>query len=106
MAMLKAAYLDTPDIQTATFHLLHELFAEWGLIVLIADKAPFKRQMISIFEDDLFRGEPTRIVNDTVARLGKQYKIQANPRPINLFYLKGVLPSCFDRTKEGLAGVY
>jgi bacillithiol synthase len=105
MAMLKAAYLETPDIQTATFHLLHQLFAEWGLIVLIADKAAFKRQMISIFEDDLFREEPTRIVNDSVARLGEAYKIQANPRPINLFYLKDDLRNRIERTKEGFVVV-
>lgn len=105
MTMLKAAYLESPDIQTATFHFLHQLFAEWGLIVLIADKAAFKRQMIAVFEDDLFREEPTRIVNDSVARLGEQYKIQANPRPINLFYLKGDLRNRIERTKEGFVVV-
>src|ERR1700733_6745342 len=29
MALLKAAYLESPDIQTATFRLLHSLFAEY-----------------------------------------------------------------------------
>src|ERR1700761_2740209 len=69
MGLLKAAYLDSPDIQTATFKLLHSLFAEYGLVTLIADKAVFKKQMIAVFEDDLFRQEPTRIVNDAIARL-------------------------------------
>jgi bacillithiol biosynthesis cysteine-adding enzyme BshC len=101
MSMLKAAYLESPDIQTATFKFLHGLFAEWGLIVLIADHAAFKRQMISVFEDDLFHEVPTKIVNDSVARLGEQYKIQANPRPINLFYLKDDLRNRIERTKEG-----
>jgi bacillithiol synthase len=105
MAMLKTAYLDNPDIQTATFKFLHELFAEWGLIVLIADKAAFKRQMIAVFEDDLFREEPTRIVNAAVTRLGEQYKIQANPRPINLFYLKDDLRNRIERTKDGFGVV-
>jgi bacillithiol biosynthesis cysteine-adding enzyme BshC len=105
MAMLKAAYLESPDVQTATFRFLHDLFAEWGLIVLIADKAAFKRQMISVFEDDLFREEPTRIVNESVARLGEAYKIQANPRPINLFYLKDDLRNRIERTKEGFVVV-
>jgi bacillithiol synthase len=105
MAMLKAAYLESPDVQTATFRFLHDLFAEWGLIVLIADKAAFKRQMISIFEDDLFREEPTRIVNESVARLGEKYKIQANPRPINLFYLKDDVRNRIERTKDGFVVV-
>src|SRR6185437_13098613 len=34
MAMLKDAYLDSPDIQTATFKLLHALFAEYGLVTI------------------------------------------------------------------------
>lgn len=88
MTLLKEAYLESPDIQTATFRILHRLFADFGLIVLIADKAAFKRQMIAVFEDDLFRQEPSRIVNDTIGRLGAVYDIQANPRDINLFYLK------------------
>ena len=91
MGMLKAAYLESPDIQTATLRILHSLFADYGLVVLIADKPAFKRQMIAVFEDDLFRQEPSRIVNETITRLGAQYNIQANPREINLFYLKGDL---------------
>lgn len=105
MRMLKAAYLDSPDVQTATFRLLHELFADYGLIVLIADKAVFKKQMTAVFEDDLFREEPTRIVNEAVDRLGEHYKIQANPRPINLFYLKDDLRNRIERTAEGFAVV-
>jgi len=88
MALLKEAYLESPDIQTATFKMVHRLFAEWGLIVLIADKAAFKKQMIAVFEDDLFRQEPSRIVGESIDRLSKSYDIQANPREINLFYLK------------------
>ncbi|GGA83299.1 bacillithiol biosynthesis cysteine-adding enzyme BshC [Puia dinghuensis] len=91
MSLLKTAYLDSPDIQTATFRILHSLFAEYGLVVLIADKAAFKRQMIAVFEDDLFRQEPSRIVNYSIERLSEHFDIQANPRDINLFYLKGDL---------------
>lgn len=101
MRLLKAAYLDSPDIQTATFRLLHSLFAEYGLIVLIADKAVFKKQMAAVFEDDLFRQEPTRIVTESITRLSEHYKIQANPRPINLFYLKDDLRNRIERTPDG-----
>ena len=101
MPMLKAAYLDSPDIQTATFRILHSLFAEYGLIVLIADRAAFKRQMIGVFEDDLFRQEPSRIVNETIGRLDAKYDIQANPREINLFYLKDDLRNRIEKTGEG-----
>ena len=105
MRLLKTAYLESPDIQTATFRLLHSLFGEYGLIVLIADKALFKRQMISVFEDDLFRQEPTQIVEKTIGQLNRHYKVQANPRPINLFYLKDNLRNRIERLGEGFAVV-
>ncbi|MBS1661520.1 MAG: bacillithiol biosynthesis cysteine-adding enzyme BshC [Bacteroidetes bacterium] len=88
LAMLREAYLESPDIQTATFRLLHRLFAEYGLIVLIPDRADLKKLMIPVFEDDLFQQTPSAIVEKTIGQLSAHYKVQANPRLINLFYLK------------------
>ncbi|MBO9633645.1 MAG: bacillithiol biosynthesis cysteine-adding enzyme BshC, partial [Chitinophagaceae bacterium] len=86
--MIKEAYLNSPDIQTATFKLIHELFAEYGLITIIPDTAAFKKLMVSVFEDDLYHQTPGTIVEQTIEKLGQHYKVQANPRAINLFYLK------------------
>jgi bacillithiol biosynthesis cysteine-adding enzyme BshC len=88
VAMLKGAYLESPDIQTATFRLIHQLFSEYGLVVLIADKTAFKQLMIPVFEDDLFHQTPSAIVSRTIDQFPAHYKVQANPRLINLFYLK------------------
>lgn len=85
--MIKEAYLNSPDIQTATFKLIHELFAEYGLITIIPDTALLKKQMVSVFEDDLYHQTPGSIVEKTIAQLGEHYKVQANPRAVNLFYL-------------------
>jgi bacillithiol synthase len=98
--ILKNAYLDSPDIQTATFRLLHHLFADYGLVVLIPDRASLKQLMIPVFEDDLLRQEPTRIVSETTDRLSVHYKVQANPRPINLFYLKDDLRGRIERKDD------
>src|SRR6202012_48013 len=54
VALLKKSYLNNPDTQTGKLPLLHRLFGEYGLVVLIADKASFKRSMIPVFEEDLF----------------------------------------------------
>lgn len=86
--IIKEAYLNSPDIQTATFKLIHELFAEYGLITIIPDTAAFKKLMVSVFEDDLYHQTPGTIVEKTIQKLGQHYKVQANPRAINLFYLK------------------
>ena len=98
--LLKEAYLGSPDIQTATFRLIHDLFAEYGLVVLIPDRASLKKLMIPIFEDDLFRQEPARIVSETIERLPDHYKVQANPRSINLFYLKDDLRARIERNGD------
>jgi bacillithiol biosynthesis cysteine-adding enzyme BshC len=85
--LISEAYLKSPDIQTATVKLLHALFAEYGLIVVMPDSADLKRIMQPVFEADLFQQTPSSIVEKTIERLGENYKVQANPRPINLFYL-------------------
>lgn len=87
IALLRSCYVESPDVQTATFKLLHALFAQYGLVVVIPDRAEFKRAMIPVFEDDLFRRIPSRIVEKTVNALDEAYKVQARPRDINLFYL-------------------
>jgi bacillithiol biosynthesis cysteine-adding enzyme BshC len=97
LAMLKECYLESPDIQTATFRLLHRLFGEYGLIVLIADTAQLKKLMLPVFEDDLFNQRPASIVNETIRKIPEHYKVQANPRDINLFYLKDDLRGRIDR---------
>ncbi len=86
--LLKECYLNSPNVQTATFKLVHALFARFGLVVLIPDREEFKRPLIPIFEDDLFSHSPQQIVTQTAALLAQRYKVQANPRDINLFYLK------------------
>lgn len=85
---LKKAYGPGNDIQTATFKLLHELFSEYGLVILIPDESRLKRPMAKVFADDLFEQKPSSILEKTIQGLSMNYKVQANPRDINLFYLK------------------
>lgn len=101
VALLQDAYLNAPDLQTATFRLLHQLFAHYGLVVLIPDSAGLKQLMQPVFEADLFQQEPSAIVSASISQLGKSYKVQANPREINLFYFKDSIRARIIRTKNG-----
>lgn len=85
--LLKDCYLHSADVQTATFKLLHALFAEYGLITILPDQADLKRAMAPVFRDDLLHQKPSAIVTNTIEKLQEHYKVQANPRSINLFYL-------------------
>ncbi|GAC1705785.1 MAG: bacillithiol biosynthesis cysteine-adding enzyme BshC [Flavisolibacter sp.] len=88
IAIFKEAYTVGTTIQQATFKLVNKLFGKYGLIVLIADDRRLKEKMIPVFEDDLFYQKPSKIVEATCIQLSAQYKVQASPRDINLFYLK------------------
>ena len=98
--MLKESYLNSPDIQTATFKLLHTLFGEYGLIVLIPDNPHFKRKMIPVFEDELFNHHSSALVEKTIEALSKNYKAQAQPREINLFYLNENIRERIERSGD------
>jgi bacillithiol biosynthesis cysteine-adding enzyme BshC len=86
--LFKESYLNSDNVQMATFHLIHALFAECGLVVLMPDNANLKRMAISLFEDDLFQNKPFSILEQPLEEMGRHHKIQAQPRLINLFYLK------------------
>ena len=86
--LLKKCYRKDTTIQEATFLFIHELFKEFGLLILLPDNAAFKREMIAVFEDDIFNHTSSAIVGDTSEKLAANYKAQAYPREINLFYLK------------------
>lgn len=86
--LLRACYLQSPDIQIATFKLIHALFAEYGLITILPDNADLKKIMEPVFRDDLLHQTPAGIVGKTIEQLSQEYKVQASPRAVNLFYLK------------------
>lgn len=93
IALLKECYVGATDMQSATFKLVNALFKEYGLIILIPDNAALKRSMSLVFEDDILHQKPSAIVEETNKRLSEHYKVQANPREINLFYLTDDLRS-------------
>ena len=88
ISALKKYFSKGSTLQDATFKLVDHLFKEYGLIVLLPDNDILKRSMISIFRDDILNRIPSEIVDASAEKLSINYKVQANPRDINLFYLK------------------
>lgn len=87
--LFRDCYTVGRDLQTATFHFVNKLLGEYGIIVLLPDNAFLKKQMQEVFTDDLLQQTASSIVAGTLENLEKAgYKAQANPREINLFYLK------------------
>lgn len=101
ISLLKKYYKEGMIVQDATFHFVNHLFAEYGLIVLLPDNGALKKQMTGVFKDDLLNQTASGIVEKTVDKLQAEgYKSQANPREINLFYLKDDLRERIEKTND------
>ena len=86
--LLKKCFQKNSTIEHSTFLLVHELFKNYGLVIFLPDNAALKREMTSIFSKDIFENASSQIVGKTLDGLSTKYKVQAQPRDINLFYLK------------------
>lgn len=87
ISIFREAYQQN-NLATATRFLVNELFGEFGLVVIDGNDASLKKQFSSIMYDELFGNNSYKLVQKSIEALNqKAYKIQANPRLINLFYL-------------------
>ncbi|MBL7718168.1 MAG: bacillithiol biosynthesis cysteine-adding enzyme BshC [Flavipsychrobacter sp.] len=85
--ILTQAYLHHDTIASATQYLVNELFGRFGLIVLNPDDRRLKAAFAPVMKDDVLHHSAYGIVSAEVQKLEANYRSQAYPRPINLFYL-------------------
>ncbi len=85
--VFKKAYLEHPNLSEATRYIANELFGEYGLVILDADDSRLKEIFAPIVKDELLNLSSYTSVSKTITKLEKNYKVQVNPREINLFYL-------------------
>ena len=85
--IITKAYLKHKTVAEATQYLVNELFGRFGLIVLNPDEASLKALYIPVIKDELLHQNAEKIIAAQIKQLEQGYKIQANPRNINLFYL-------------------
>lgn len=83
------AYLQSSTLSEATRKLVNILFEEYGLIIVDGDDVRLKELFRPYVSAELLQQESYQKISKTNAELEKLgYKIQVNPREINLFYLK------------------
>ena len=87
----KKTYLEHQNLTDATRYLVNALFGNYGLVILDGNDKNLKRLFVPYMEDELVNQTSFKLVSETNQRINKlthqQYKIQVNPREINLFYL-------------------
>jgi len=86
-ALFKRSYLEHNNLADATRFLANELFGAYGLVILDADDKELKKRFIPFIKEELLEQTSYKEVTNTIQKLGQEYKIQVNPREINLFYL-------------------
>lgn len=87
-SLFENAYLKNHTLAEATRYLANELFKEYGLVIVDGDDKPLKKLFIPYAEKELL----DQVAHDKVLPKAKAlesngYKVQVNPREINLFYL-------------------
>ncbi|MEN9322238.1 MAG: bacillithiol biosynthesis cysteine-adding enzyme BshC [Bacteroidota bacterium] len=80
------AYLTSATLAEATRKLVNALFGQHGLVIVDGDARELKSLFTPLIQDELATQFSFATVNETTALL-QGYKIQVNPREINLFYL-------------------
>ncbi|MGY3792946.1 bacillithiol biosynthesis cysteine-adding enzyme BshC [Aquimarina sp. 433] len=87
-SLFQEAYLNHHNLADATRYLANELFGEYGLVIVDGDDKELKRLFIPFVQKELEDQVSYKNVLPKAEKLAaKGYKIQVNPREINLFYL-------------------
>lgn len=83
---LREAYIKHQDLSNATRCLVNGLFEKFGLIIIDANDTLLKKSFSKVVKDELIKGSSYNLVERTIKDQFKSYKVQVNPREINLFY--------------------
>ena len=88
--LFRSAYVEHQCLTDAMRYLVNELFKDYGLVIVDGNDTDLKRLFIPYFEDELANQtsfDKVSQANEQLNTLSRKYKIQVNPREINLFYI-------------------
>ena len=85
------SYLNSSNLAKSMHYLVNEFFKDYGLVIVDGNDHDLKTCFIPYVEDELTKQTSFSKVseaNQNLNALDGNYKIQVNPREINLFYIK------------------
>ena len=89
--LFQKAYLEHSTLTEATRFLVNELFGDQGLLIIDGDDPRLKEQFAGFVKRELLTEYAHRAIADTNDFLEATYKVQVNPREINLFYIEDAI---------------
>lgn len=87
LSIIEEAYSKHSNLAQATRYWVHQVFGHSGLIVIDGDDAALKQSASALFKQELFDEGLEQLTSESCAKLKKEFHLQVNPRPINLFYI-------------------
>lgn len=86
--LFKSSYLESDNLSQATRKLVHKLFKKYNLIIFDSNSKDLKNIFKPVIKVELYKNLIFNNSKSSINRLvSKGYKIQVNPREINLFYI-------------------
>jgi bacillithiol biosynthesis cysteine-adding enzyme BshC len=100
--LFKDSYLKSDNLSDATRKLVYEIFKDYSLIIL----DPNEKELKKIFSSSIINELTNKLIfdnsKDSIKSLKENnYKVQVNPREINLFYLSNNYRNRIVRTNNG-----
>jgi bacillithiol biosynthesis cysteine-adding enzyme BshC len=86
-SLFEIGYFEHNNLADATRYIANELFKEKGLVILDGDDTNLKKLFVPYAKEELINQTSSEEVLKTNELLS-EYKIQVNPREINLFYIE------------------
>lgn len=88
-SLFQDAYLKHDNLADATLYFANALFGDLGLVIVDADHTSLKQLFVTQIKNELLLNNAQKYVEQTNSKISAlNYKVQVNPREINLFYLK------------------
>jgi bacillithiol biosynthesis cysteine-adding enzyme BshC len=88
VTLMRDCYQIGTTIEQATFAMVNELFAAYGLLILLPDDAQLKNVFSPIIAKELAEQFSHEAVPATVNQFPQEDKVQTSGRDLNLFYLQ------------------
>ena len=85
---IKQAYDGNKTLSQATQHFVHLILGEHGVLALDADDKRLKQSFKPVIKNELENQSSHKLVSEHNIELAKNYKVQVEPRELNLFYMK------------------
>lgn len=86
--LFEEAYSNSQNLSDATRIIINELFGKYGLVTIDGNNKNLKQLFISEMAVELEHQFSYKAMQQTNIRFAENYKIQVQPREVNLFYME------------------